>query len=224
MCLARYAEHAGVGGGDNDEGGGVENDEYADGVRPTGRLVACDVQRQTNPGAAVEVGEVVDAGEWRGRQRQCHAPQEEHGDSSFAHAQALHAQWEDDGNEAVDGDERKCEDAQLAREGRQEAGELAQDAVTPHQVVDDVMAAVGDVDTGDDEQVDPHEQVAQSQVRDEERVNLSWENRCVNIVSSREQWNMLTLNSGCAKYFPNRTSTPNTSQDNPKHIAKHEVI
>ena len=172
MRLARHAEHAGVGERDDDERDGVEHDEHADGVRPARRLVGGDVQREADARAAVEVGEVVDVRERRRRQRERHAPQEEHGDARLAHAQSLHAQREDDGDEAVDGDEGQREDAQLAGERRQEAGELAQDGLAPQRVVDDVVAAVGDVDAGDYEEVHAHQQVAERQVRDEERVHL----------------------------------------------------
>ena len=172
MRLARHPEHARVRHGDGDERDGVQDDEHTDRVRPPVRPVVRDGQRQTDARAAVEVVEILDGEQWSGRQRQSHRPQEEHGDPGLAHAQSLHAQREDDGDETVDGDEGQSEDAQLAREGREEAGELTQRAVSPHQVVDDVVATVRGVDASDDEQVHAHQQVAQRQVHDEERVDL----------------------------------------------------
>ena len=172
MSLARHTEHASVRHGYDDEGDGIQDDEHADGVRPSVWPIVRYRQREADAGAAVKVVEILDGHQRRRGQRQRHAPQEEHGDSCLAHAQSLHAEREYYGDEPVYGDECQREDAQLAGERGQEARELTQGTVSPHQVIRDVVATVRGVDAGDDEEIHAHQEVAQRQVHDEERVDL----------------------------------------------------
>ena len=57
-------------------------------------------------------------------------------------------------------DDGETQYGQLAGEGREKPGQLAQTAAPPCAVVDDVDAAVVGVDTGNDEEIDTHQEVA----------------------------------------------------------------
>lgn len=84
----------------------------------------------------------------------------------------MHLQREDDTDEAVQSDDCQREDRQLAGEGRDEAREATEVRRAPRPVVDNVDSAIIRVDNCDDEEVHAHEEVSQSEVSDEERVNL----------------------------------------------------
>lgn len=64
------------------------------------------------------------------------------------------------------------ENGQLAGERADETGNVAHGALPPVRVVDEVHAAVVPVDDGDHQQVRAHEEVAERQVDDQERVHL----------------------------------------------------
>ncbi|MPC81397.1 hypothetical protein E2C01_076011 [Portunus trituberculatus] len=55
----------------------------------------------------------------------------------------------------------ESEDRELAGESREEARQLTEGRGPPHSVVDEVHAAVGDVHSSDDQQVEAHAQVTQ---------------------------------------------------------------
>ena len=155
----------GLPGGDQHEEDEVDDDNDGEGVVLAGEVVAPgDGQRDADAGLAVEapVG-----GPWEqrgGGQRHPREPDKQTRPAGRGLVEPNGAEGEAKHEESVEGDEADEEGGHLTGQQREEAGRLAERAVSPGRVRQHVAAPVQPVRHPHHSQVQPHQKVGQTQM------------------------------------------------------------